>query len=227
MTENESNEEKLEQRRTEGCPDELAPVESKKAADKSFPVVGLGASAGGQGYQRISGANSASGYCGKTQSLAHRPILKIPCPGSKKPRFSRYSLGYRYGRDHWNKRDQGSRWTGPVAQSRETADHGGMPASAMHTGLVDIISAPEEMPQKIIDYYTHTELSRAQKTHAATDLTSEQKDWLNKVFAILRTRKGHDFSNYKSNTISKTKPDGTSGNRPRKGGLPGTGEGRI
>jgi len=83
MTENESNEEKLEQRRTEGCPDELAPVESKKAADKSFPVVGLGASAGGQGYQRISGANSASGYCGKTQSLAHRPILKIPCQDQK------------------------------------------------------------------------------------------------------------------------------------------------
>jgi len=265
MTEKESNEEKFEQRRTEASCDGLAPVGSKKAADKSFPIVGLGASAGGlkalksffsevpgksgmayivlihmspehpsmmpellQKNTQVPVSAAADGqviepdhvyvtppdkeislYQGKIQLLdivEKHKVLPIDqflrsLAQDQKSNASAVILSGTGTDGTIGIRDIKAHDGLVLAQSRESADHDGMPASARHTGLVDIIAAPEELPQKIIDYYAHTELSRAQKTHAATDLTSDQRDWLNKVFAILRTRKGHDFSNYKPNTI--------------------------
>ena len=43
-----------------------------------------------------------------------------------------------------------------LVQSEKSAKYDGMPRSAIGTGLVDMILPPEEMPEKLIDYFTHT-----------------------------------------------------------------------
>jgi two-component system CheB/CheR fusion protein len=83
-----------------------------------------------------------------------------------------------------------------LAQSEDSAGYDGMPRSAIGSGAVDIIGPPEEMPAKLLQYFTHHEIA-IQKRPAAND----QRNWLNKIFAILRTQIGHDFSHYKANTL--------------------------
>ena len=83
-----------------------------------------------------------------------------------------------------------------LAQSEDTAGYDGMPRSAIASGAVDIIGAPEEMPPKLLQYFKHREIA-LQKQPGAND----QQDWLNKIFAILRAQIGHDFSHYKANTL--------------------------
>jgi len=72
-----------------------------------------------------------------------------------------------------------------------------MPKSAIDTGLVDMVLAPEEMSQKLIQYFAHAQESLTLKKSTV----DEQQEWLNKIFAILRNRVGHDFSKYKINTL--------------------------
>lgn len=81
-----------------------------------------------------------------------------------------------------------------LVQSEETAAYDGMPRSAINTGLVDMVLPPGEMPVKLVQYFRHP------GQQAATPV-SEQQQWLNKVYAILRTQVGHDFSSYKADTI--------------------------
>ncbi len=87
-----------------------------------------------------------------------------------------------------------------LVQSEESAGYDGMPRSALGTGLADMVLAPEEMPKKLEHYFRHSRASygRGPATAAAA---SDQQEWLNKIFAILRTRLGHDFSAYKDSTI--------------------------
>ena len=88
------------------------------------------------------------------------------------------------------------------AQLSDTAAYDGMPQSAIQTGLVDKILPPEEMPQALIQYFTHPGIKTAVKIQPkATSAALVRKEWLDKVFAILRARVGHDFSGYKTNTL--------------------------
>ena len=88
------------------------------------------------------------------------------------------------------------------AQLSDTAAYDGMPQSAIQTGLVDKILSPAEMPQDLIQYFTHPGIKTAVKTHPkAMNAEVVRKEWLDKVFAILRARVGHDFSGYKTNTL--------------------------
>ena len=83
-----------------------------------------------------------------------------------------------------------------LVQSEDSAGYDGMPRSAVNSGVVDIIAAPEEMPRRLTHYFAHPG-NKFDKQPAAGD----QRDWLNKIFAILRTQIGHDFSLYKANTL--------------------------
>ncbi|WP_372683176.1 chemotaxis protein CheB [Desulfosarcina sp.] len=85
-----------------------------------------------------------------------------------------------------------------LVQNDETAGYDGMPRSAISTGLVDLVLPPEAMPERLVQYFAHHEIALDSGT-AATK--TEQQGWLNKIFAILRTRVGHDFSDYKPSTI--------------------------
>ena len=83
-----------------------------------------------------------------------------------------------------------------LAQAPETAEYDGMPRSAIATGLVDFVLAPAEMPARLIAY-----AGRAfeKKVSAATE--EAPGDLLKKIFVLLRSRTGNDFSQYKRNTI--------------------------
>ena len=84
-----------------------------------------------------------------------------------------------------------------VAQSQETASYDGMPRAALETGLVDMVLAPADMPGELLRYFKHKGAAKGEKRLASLELS----EWLNKIFAVLRTRTGHDFSFYKRNTI--------------------------
>ncbi|MDZ7699887.1 MAG: chemotaxis protein CheB [Deltaproteobacteria bacterium] len=83
-----------------------------------------------------------------------------------------------------------------LVQSEESAGYDGMPRSAINTGLVDMVLSPEEMPQKLVHYFSHPPAREDIKAGKSDD----ERQWLNKIFAILRTQVGHDFSPYKPNT---------------------------
>ena len=84
-----------------------------------------------------------------------------------------------------------------LAQSEESAKYIGMPRSAMATGLVDMILAPDEMPQKLSTYFEQPLQIRREPD------ISEDQERLRKIFALLRVQTGQDFSFYKTNTIQR------------------------
>jgi two-component system CheB/CheR fusion protein len=87
-----------------------------------------------------------------------------------------------------------------MAQSEDSAEYTGMPRSAMDTGQVDMVLSPGEMPEKLIHYFDNV-FPAGEKEAKEVEKEPEKKSWLNKVYAILRSRLGHDFSGYKKSTI--------------------------
>jgi len=83
-----------------------------------------------------------------------------------------------------------------MAQDEKTAKYDGMPKSAISTGLVDMTLPPEEMVQKLNDYFMQSVQDKVKEPEI-----EENKDWLHKIFALLRVQAGQDFSFYKQNTI--------------------------
>jgi two-component system CheB/CheR fusion protein len=85
-----------------------------------------------------------------------------------------------------------------MVQDPKSAKFDGMPSSAIKTGLADYILHPEEMPEQLIRYTSQKVkgvlLERALTEHKIPDA-------FQKIFILLRTHTGHDFSLYKQNTI--------------------------
>lgn len=83
------------------------------------------------------------------------------------------------------------------AQDPSTAGSEGMPSSAINTGMVDIVLAPEEMPEKLLAYV------RSSSKILKKILTPEDEtiQALRKIFILIRNRTGHDFSQYKKSTV--------------------------
>ncbi len=87
-----------------------------------------------------------------------------------------------------------------MVQDSESAKYDGMPRSAIAAGEADFVLPASEMPAKLVSY-----------TQRATQMTSCRlaptkegfPDALQKIFIILRSRTGHDFSLYKMNTICR------------------------
>jgi two-component system CheB/CheR fusion protein len=80
-----------------------------------------------------------------------------------------------------------------MVQDPISAKFDSMPSSAIKTGLVDYILPPEEMPDQLIQY-------TSQKVKGVL-LNRALPDSFHKIFILLRTYTGHDFSLYKQNTI--------------------------
>jgi two-component system CheB/CheR fusion protein len=76
---------------------------------------------------------------------------------------------------------------------------GGMPASASATGLVDYSVRIEEMPERLIDYQHH--LHRVEDRKSADGTRSDAVDYLDEITTLVRDGLGHDFSEYKQNTL--------------------------
>lgn len=86
-----------------------------------------------------------------------------------------------------------------IAQNPESAEFDGMPRSAIATGLVDYVMPPAEMPAKLIAYAAHL-TGRPHLDAVPADLADHA---LKKIFVLLRTHTGHDFSLYKPSTIHR------------------------
>jgi two-component system CheB/CheR fusion protein len=87
-----------------------------------------------------------------------------------------------------------------IVQAPETAEYDGMPSSAIATELADYVLAPEAMSKRLMSYTKHAfgNLSRHK-----LPLTLESQNILNKIYLLLRTEIGHDFSQYKPSTIQR------------------------
>lgn len=86
-----------------------------------------------------------------------------------------------------------------IAQDSDTAKYDGMPRNAVLTGLIDYVLPVEEMPAKLLEDVRHF---RDLKENVGLDsIVNETTDKLDQICSILHSKLGHDFSNYKPNTL--------------------------
>ncbi len=87
-----------------------------------------------------------------------------------------------------------------MAQDPATAEHNGMPRSAIATGLVDYELPPDEMPAQLIAYAAH---AFGKLPRPATPQTPKDENTLRKIFVLLCAQTMHDFSQYKPSTVRR------------------------
>jgi two-component system CheB/CheR fusion protein len=85
-----------------------------------------------------------------------------------------------------------------MVEQPQTAQYAGMPSSAIATGLADFVLPPAEMPQKLVDYVSSPDPGAMLSQMAEATIPIEP---MRSIFLLLRTHTGHDFSEYKQNTI--------------------------
>lgn len=86
-----------------------------------------------------------------------------------------------------------------MVQDPQTAKFDGMPRSAIATNLADYILAPEEMPEKLMHYVKHP--TQAHDNYTRENVLHQDSDNLSKIFSMLRSRSGVDFTYYKQTTM--------------------------
>lgn len=87
-----------------------------------------------------------------------------------------------------------------MVQQPQSAKFAGMPSSAVATGLADYVLPPAAMPCQLVAYIQGPYLQGVAVSAETPALPAEPLD---KIFLLLRSRTGHDFSAYKSNTIRR------------------------
>ena len=85
-----------------------------------------------------------------------------------------------------------------IAQNPKTARFDSMPRHAIATDLIDYVLAPEDMPQALLDYASHSYI--VDKPEVIEAGSSARID---DVLAMLRTSGIHDFSSYKRTTLAR------------------------
>jgi two-component system, chemotaxis family, CheB/CheR fusion protein len=87
-----------------------------------------------------------------------------------------------------------------MVQEEKQAQYDGMPRNAINTGLVDYILTVEKMPVELVKYVQHPYSNSPEKTGVAKQ---SGQNYFKKIFILIRSQTGHDFSNYKQNTIRR------------------------
>lgn len=87
-----------------------------------------------------------------------------------------------------------------MVQAPESSKYDGMPKSAIATNLADYVLAPEDMPKELISYlqFSLGKLPLISAKPLATEI-----DKLQKVFLLIRSQTGQDFSVYKSSMVMR------------------------
>ena len=85
-----------------------------------------------------------------------------------------------------------------LVQEAASAKFGGMPGSAIHTGLADIVAPATALPGKIAAYLKYAHLIHKRQGVPAEEISQSALD---KIVILLRAQTGHDFSQYKKSTI--------------------------
>ncbi|MBF0378712.1 MAG: PAS domain-containing protein [Desulfamplus sp.] len=89
-----------------------------------------------------------------------------------------------------------------MVQTPASTEYDGMPRSAIATGLVDYEMPPAEMPAQLIAYTSHAFGKNRQLRKTNSNLP-QSENILKKIFILLRSQVGHDFSEYKQSTINR------------------------
>jgi two-component system CheB/CheR fusion protein len=87
-----------------------------------------------------------------------------------------------------------------IAQQPESAEYNGMPQSVIALGFVDYVLKPKDMPLQLLSYVNHSYV-KAPKPNTKNSI--DHTDFLQKIFVLIRSTTGNDFSKYKSNTITR------------------------
>jgi two-component system CheB/CheR fusion protein len=87
-----------------------------------------------------------------------------------------------------------------MAQSPDSTEFDGMPRSAIATGLIDYELPPAEMAVQLMAYAAHAFTGPAKRS---PPLPAEEENTRQTIFSVLRKETGHDFSQYKPNTINR------------------------
>jgi two-component system CheB/CheR fusion protein len=87
-----------------------------------------------------------------------------------------------------------------MVQDPRSTEYDGMPRSAIATGLVDYELLPAEMPQRLMAYAAH---AFGKEARSSAEPSPRAENALKKIFILLRTQTGHDFSQYKPSTINR------------------------
>ena len=83
-----------------------------------------------------------------------------------------------------------------ICQDTETSEFASMPQSAIHTGCVDVITAPAKMAEFLENYHKKcTEFEKNEQTHA--------NDPRQELLRVLQSHLGVDFSHYKDPTVTR------------------------
>ncbi|MEY3462145.1 MAG: hypothetical protein RLZZ03_1798, partial [Pseudomonadota bacterium] len=86
---------------------------------------------------------------------------------------------------------------GVFVQTPESAAFDAMPRSALDAGVADVVAPADQLPEKIVAYFSHPMLAGpldgdvSQQLHGAID----------KILILVRAHTGHDFSDYKKSTV--------------------------
>ena len=83
-----------------------------------------------------------------------------------------------------------------MVQSPESSEYDGMPRSAITAGLADYILPTAEMPAQLIAYVNRV-------FGKIPYVAPKAEDMMTRIFNLIRTRTGHDFSDYKQSTINR------------------------
>jgi two-component system, chemotaxis family, CheB/CheR fusion protein len=84
-----------------------------------------------------------------------------------------------------------------LVQDPGSARFDSMPRSAINADLADVVAAVEDLPGKISDILRHAIILGQREA----PIDDKGQNALEKIFILLRSRSGHDFSLYKESTI--------------------------
>ena len=86
-----------------------------------------------------------------------------------------------------------------IVQDPQQAEHDGMPRSAIASGMVDLVLPLQDIPGAVIRFArVRPQVTMPEEGEA---LDRDESRVLQKIYAQIRARTGHDFSQYKRSTI--------------------------
>ncbi len=86
---------------------------------------------------------------------------------------------------------------GVFVQAPETAMFDAMPRNAVNSGLADVVAPADQLPEKIMAYFSHPLLVGPLDERTIDRLQNA----LEKILILVRAHTGHDFTEYKKSTV--------------------------
>ncbi len=87
-----------------------------------------------------------------------------------------------------------------LVQEIKSAEFSGMPLSAIASGCIDHILPVDKMPDELVRYVKYYQQGHFQKTEFIPPKSTND---LEKIFGILRSATGHNFTHYRYSTVSR------------------------